>query len=121
MPKLRRQFQAHGAHGAAGIDGAGHDGSQDASGHIIGMAFQARGFIQNARRAPAQTQQAVGDDHAGGERGGARSQAFAEGNLIIDRQLDGRQLHAHVGRDGERRLPDEVVSRRWKWRRHRVP
>jgi hypothetical protein len=33
------------------------------------MAFEARGFIQNAQRLPAQVEQPVGNDDAGGERG----------------------------------------------------
>ena len=62
--------------------------------HVIGMALQARGFVQHAQRLPAQIQQLVGDHHARRERRRARSHAFAERNLVADFQLDGRHRHA---------------------------
>ena len=58
------------------------------------MAFQARGLIQNAQGLPAEFQQFVGDNHAGGERGGAGAHAFADGNVVVYVQFDRRHGHA---------------------------
>ena len=81
---------------------------------VVGMAFDPRRFIQNPLRLPMQAQQLIGDHDAGGQRGRARSQTFADRNVVVDFELDGRQRSAHVARHAQRGLPDQVVLDRSK-------
>ncbi len=54
------------------------------------MAFDARRLVENAPRLPAEAEQAVGDDDAGGQRRGARAEPLAEGmSLWISSSIGG--------------------------------
>ena len=50
-----RHFQPYGAGKPSGFDSTGHNGAEHAGGDVIGVAFEPRSLIQNARRFPAQT------------------------------------------------------------------
>src|ERR1700675_1762923 len=76
------------------------------------MALYLSSFVENAMRFPVQPQQMVGNHHARGERGGARSQAFSNGNIVCDLESNRRKLPAHILGYRERGLPDQVVLAR---------
>ena len=73
------------------------------------MPLNARGFVQHPPARPAQAQHRIGNHHAGGQGGRARSQALAEGNPVVDLQIDGRHGALQVAGNANRRLPDQVV------------
>ncbi len=60
-------------------------------------------------RFPVQPQQLIGDHHASRERRCARSQAFPDGNVVLDLESNQRQRLADILRDRERSLPNQVV------------
>ena len=68
------------------------------------------GFVQNTRRLPVETEQTVGDHNAGGERGRAGPESFADGDVVVDFERDGGQRSADVFRYCECRFPDEIVG-----------
>ncbi len=103
------EFEADGAGHTAGIDGAGDDGAEDAGGDVIGMAFDAGGFVEDPVVLPAEAQHDVGEDDAGGEGCGAGAEAFAEGNVVVDFELNWWHGFAGMLGYGERGLPDEIV------------
>src|SRR5262245_37278394 len=74
------------------------------------MPFEACGFVEDAERLPAELEEVVGDDDAGGEGGGARAHAFAERNVVIDLQLDGGQREVVIGGNALGGAPDQVVG-----------
>ncbi len=73
------------------------------------MPFDLGGFIQNAVRFPVQSKQMIGDDDAGCERGGARSESLAERNIIVDFERDRRKGVVDIGGHGQRGAPDQIV------------
>ena len=98
-----------GAREAAGLDGAHDNRSEHARCHVIRMAFEARRFVQNSRRLPAQIEQALRNNDARSERGGARSEPLTDRNVVIDVEVDRGQRQVRTRRDGHRGLPDQVV------------
>ncbi len=103
------QLEPYRARDAAAIDGAGDDGTEHARGDVVGMTFDARGFVQNARRLPIQAQQMVGDDDARGEGGRAGAESFADGDVVVDFERDGGQSSGDVFGHRERSLPDQII------------
>src|ERR1700726_2452969 len=73
------------------------------------MALDLSSFVENAMRFPVQPQQMVGNHYAGGQRGGARSQAFSNGYIVRDFESNRRKLLADILGHGERGLPDQVI------------
>ena len=117
---IGRQLHAHRPHRAADVSGAGDDGTQHARGDVIGMAFELGRFVQNPVRLPVQAEQMIGDDHAGGERGGARSEPFAERNVVLDFECDRRQSVRLRRPPQPARSARSDCLRRSKFERHRV-
>src|SRR6185437_436492 len=83
--------------------------SQHAGGDVIGMAFDAGSFVENASGLPAEIEKARSDNHPRGNGGGARSKSFAEGNFVGDKEIGRSKRAAFALRDVERGLPDEVI------------
>ena len=52
-----RQLQPNSAAAPPRVDRARDDGAQDTGGDVVGMAFDPRGFVQNAMRFPAEAEQ----------------------------------------------------------------
>ena len=65
---------------------------------LSGWPFDLGGFIQNPMRLPVQPKQMIGDDDAGGERGGAGTKSLAERNIVVDFERDRRQNIADIAR-----------------------
>ena len=65
------QFQACGMRDITRIGGARNDRTVDASSDVIGMPFDAGGFVEYAPARPALAQHGIGDHDTGGECGGA--------------------------------------------------
>src|ERR1017187_1236596 len=100
------------ARDASGIDRGRHYRSQSARGNVIRVALQTRGFVQDTKRLPTETERMVRDHHPGGERRRARTEALADGNIVRDLQFDGRHDGAVIFGDGHRRPPDHVLRPR---------
>ena len=89
---------------------AGHDRAEHARRDVIRMALDARGLVENPQRLPFQSEQFVGDDHARRQRGGARSQPFADRNLVSRcRARSPAASRRTSAATPQRGLPDEVV------------
>src|SRR5579859_56899 len=73
------------------------------------MALNLSSLVENAMGLPMQPQQMVGNHHSRGKRGGARSQAFSNWNIVFDLDSNLRQRLADILGNRERGLPDEVV------------
>ncbi len=97
---------------SARLNRAGDHGAQHTGGNIIRMAFEAGRFIQDAGWFPAQVEQPFGNHHAGGERGGAGTNALAHRDVVIDFEADGPQRLTGARGHGQGGLPDEVVFAR---------
>ena len=83
-------------------------GPEHAGADIVGMPFDARGFVEDSSGPPSESEQAVRDHDAGRQGRGARAQPLAQRNVVADIQFDRRQRSVDIASHLQRGLPDQV-------------
>lgn len=106
-----RHRQANGACCAVGVDGAGDNGTENTGRDVVRMALDPRRLIQNTKGLPPQSQEEIRNHYAGGEGRRGRSESLTQRNLIVDMQVDRREVIAlEVAGDPQGSLPDQIVG-----------